>query len=149
MDVFEKIEHYRKAALDWVLPDLRIAANDITRAGGWLCFLASLAILRRSVLLAVVLLAGGLSLDGIDGSLARRQGQSRPEVDWATDRFSEFSLCAAYFYSYPGWVASVFLILYAINVFLPFRWVPSAPLRAVRLGALLTRLYAPSWALPF
>ena len=108
------ITRWRKNLADALLPSVSLHADDVTRIRGWVCFLATIALLYRSLPLAIWLLFLALVLDSADGAVARRQGTDCPQTDRAMDIFTEFMLYAAYLKSYPGWISAALMVLWVV-----------------------------------
>ncbi|MEW5768085.1 MAG: CDP-alcohol phosphatidyltransferase family protein [bacterium] len=138
MTILDQLTRKRKNLADYLIPPLPFQAKEATRVGGWLSLGCALALLGQKPLLAAFLLFLVLVFDGIDGVLARRAGENNAEIDWAADRFSEFMIGSAYLIYHPGWGGIIFLLLFVMNNFLPWRRIPVLPLRQVWLVILVS-----------
>ena len=143
MALLRRLTEGRKHLADKLLGGgpLPFSAEEVTRVSAWCCFLAAWARCGDRLGWAFWLLIAALVLDIVDGSVARRNGENNPHVDWAADRFGELALVGALLWrEEPLWVGIAYAVCYVLNVFLP-RWrIPVLPLRhglAIYWGFLL------------
>ncbi|GIX06354.1 MAG: hypothetical protein KatS3mg115_0757 [Candidatus Poribacteria bacterium] len=131
MDLLHEVRTWRKQLTDRVLGPWvpALSADDLTRLGTWACFLGAIAWLAGHRWMGVLGLAFSLLFDLLDGVQARREGQVKPHLDWAADRWAELTWVGPLLLSEPALWSWGYLALAAANVFLP-RWgVSMLPLR--------------------
>ncbi|MSP12624.1 MAG: hypothetical protein EXR62_06665 [Chloroflexi bacterium] len=142
MDIFKVVTSVRRHVMDVLIPVIMpISANEITRLGGWFCFIAALGLLAGLPLVSLAGVFTGLFLDGIDGSVARHKGIAHPYIDMAMDRYTELILFSAFGVRYPGVWAMLFLVALMVNLFLPKGRIPVLPLRAMFLVVFYVKYY--------